>query len=926
MPSGALRFTMASRMTAPVTPQNAETPSQEVLVGAPRVQVLLTVVEGADLAAALAVVGRQIYQPEPEVVIVGAEGEAPEGYQSIATLEQAIREADQRTDYLWILHSDARPRPDALGALVSEMERNQASLGGSKLLVAGSRDQLESVGSATDVFGEPYSGLEEGEIDLQQYDVVREVAFVRSASMLVRRDLAQGLRGLDVLLPPIAAGLDFSQRSRLAGGRVISVPSSEVYHQGRCNEGLGGWREQAGRLRAMLTAYRPLTLLWVVPYDFLVSVIDSLANLLLLRWRPSARHLLSWLWNLYHLPSTVRLRLRNRRVRVAGDEELFRFQARGSVRLREIGSEISARVLGLFDEDQALTRGTRRVWAAPGIWGAVVGGLIAVFAARSLILLGVPDVGFTFPFEAPMVAVDRWVAGWNDSGLGSSAPVHPSTLLTAALSAVTWGSVGAARTLSTIALVMVGIVGIGRLGGRLGLRGPGRYLSGLVLVGGPGTAVLTGVGSWTGMAAAALLPWVVRAVLVADEDHRPKTVGDYGWAVLLSLPLAALSPVLMVVPVMVALVMPPSSLRRRRVGIGLVGLVSLVAAVPFVLGDPGWLLEGERRVMVVPTEVWAVLIGVAVTPIVFVGGRWRTVGTVGAVLSLAAMVALRFPIGGPGIEEALLVVASFGAALLIAAGLDVISMEPGRVLAVLTAGVVLAMSIGPLANGRYGLPSGEVNDRLGFSTALAGDADPGRILIASTERPDIPGEARPGPGFWYRVVDGSGMTSDEAWLPPPLQGDNRLESVLARIATGDELRPGELLAPFAIDWVVLDGPAFRLDDSLVGQLDLMPTPLVPGSRVFENLARSPLAHRDGDPWVRLGAGYTGEPGGTVRLAVNHVEGWRPAGSPDDWAVSVDGSEGVARYRGSSPQVWLSLATVAVLLASLALVGVGRRKR
>src|SRR5690606_40406632 len=106
--------------------------------------------------------------------------------------EAAIAATDSTVDYLWFLHSDARPRPDALAALVREVERNEASLGGSKLLVAGSRDELEEVGSATDVFGEPYSGLEEGEIDLQQYDVVREVAFVRSASMLARRDLAQG--------------------------------------------------------------------------------------------------------------------------------------------------------------------------------------------------------------------------------------------------------------------------------------------------------------------------------------------------------------------------------------------------------------------------------------------------------------------------------------------------------------------------------------------------------------------------------------------------------------------------------------------------------------------------------------------------------------------------------------------------------------
>ncbi|HEX9763348.1 MAG TPA: glycosyltransferase, partial [Acidimicrobiia bacterium] len=695
-------------MTAPSVPQAADTPEDQVVAPAPRVRVLLTIVEGADLAAALAVVGRQVYDPAPEVVIVGAAGEIPEGYLSAPALEKAINETDEKTDYLWILHSDARPRPDALSALVTEVGRNQASLGGSKLLVAGTRDELESVGSATDVFGEPYSGLEQGEIDLQQYDVVREVAFVRSASMLVRRDLAQGLRGLDDLLPPIAAGLDFSQRGRLAGGKVISIPSSEVYHQGRCNEGLGGWREQAGRLRAMLTAYRPLTLLWVVPYDFLVSIVDSLFNLLLLRWRPGARHLLSWAWNLYHLPSTLRLRHGFKPVRVAGDEELFRFQARGSVRLREIGSEIASRALSLFDDDQALARGTRRVWASPGIWGAMVGVAVATFAARSLIFSGMTDTGFSFPFETPLVAFDRWFAGWNDAGLGSASAVHPSTVVDAAVSALFLGAEGAARSVFTMALGVIGIAGMGRLGGRYGLRGPGRYLAGLVLLAGPGTAVLTERGSWTGLAAAAFLPWAVRAVLARAPEEKPPSIGEYGWVFLLGVSLAALSPLLVIIPLIVVLGSPPSVAQPRRLLLSLACLMAGVVAVPFLVGDPGWLLDPDRRLYALPDALWPVLVGVAALPLFLMEPKWRWLGIGGAILSLVCLLASRLPVGGPGVEEALLVTASFGAAFVVAAGLDAISLESWRLMAVVASAAILILSIGSLANGRYGLSAGDV--------------------------------------------------------------------------------------------------------------------------------------------------------------------------------------------------------------------------
>ena len=61
--------------------------------------------------------------------------------------------------------------------------------------------------------------------------------------------------GLDPELSLDAAGLDLSQRARLAGGRVIVVPSSEVFHPLDCPDHQPGWRQQAGRQRAMLIAY-----------------------------------------------------------------------------------------------------------------------------------------------------------------------------------------------------------------------------------------------------------------------------------------------------------------------------------------------------------------------------------------------------------------------------------------------------------------------------------------------------------------------------------------------------------------------------------------------------------------------------------------------------------------------------------------------
>ena len=903
------------------TPQVADAETPEEKLGAPRVRVLLTMVDDADLDAALAVVRRQAYEPAPEIVVVGGERD---GTVSAATLEEAIASTDATFEYLWLLHADARPRPDALAALVAEVERNQAALAGSKLLRAGSQDELESVGGATDVFGEPYSGIDVGEIDLEQYDVVREVAFVQSASMLVRRDIAQGLKGLDPLLPPVAAGLDFSQRTRLAGGRVITVPSSEVYHQDRCGDRSDGWREQAGRLRAMVTAYSPLTLLWLLPYDFLVSILDSLASLLLFRWRAPLIHIYSWSWNTFHLPSTISQRRRLRTVRSERDEELFRFQTKGSVRLRAIGEELSGRVLSVFDEDQALARGTRRIWSSPGIWGALLAVLIIVIGARSIIFSGMSNSGFSFPFEPPSVALKRWFGGWNDSGLGTGAAVHPSVGLTGLLSLVWFGAEGAARTFGTIVLVVLGVVGVGRLAGRVGVRGPGRYLAGVVLIAGPGTALLVERGSWPALAAASILPWAVRSAFVHPREEGRSLLARLGWALLLGTALAALSPVLVAVPLLVVVLWRLFGGQRARFGVSLAVLVGAVVAVPFLLGDPGWLTDVTRNFGTTTSIFWPVAVAIAAIPALIEQGEVRAMSFTGAVLALASLVVARGLPLGPGLEQAVLVTASFGTALVVAAALNSLSRNVFRVVAVLGGAALLVLSVPGVMNGRLGLPSGDVNDRLAFAATLAGPEGPGRILHVSVDRDLIPGEVRSGPGFWYRVLDGEGTTSQQAWLPEPLDGDRDLAEALDDITSGAELRPGERLASFAIDWIVLEGPANPLDDVLIAQLDLVPVPLDEESRVFENVSASPLAGTAELPWLTDGVDFAGPASSSpVPLALNFDPGWGPGAQRASWFVEVDGSEGVATYQASAVDRYLDMGALVVLAAGLALIALGR---
>ncbi|MGA7272628.1 MAG: glycosyltransferase, partial [Acidimicrobiia bacterium] len=485
------------------------------------VAVAVNVVAGIDPQPTLEAVARQAY-PTASVTLVGQDDSgAPSGLVMSADLEDVVASLSSDIDYVWILHGDAEPRPDALSALVDEAERHEASLAGSKLLVAGTRDTLEGVGSATDIFGEPYSGLDEGEVDLEQYDVVRDVAFVSSVSMLVRRDLLRGLHGLDSALAPVAAGLDLSQRVRIAGGRVMVVPSSEVFHRRRCGRGDGGWREQAGRLRAMLKIYTPVTLSWMIPFALVVGVLDSLGSLLKGRWRLGPRYMAAWAWNVAHLPSTIRARRVVSRVRQVRDEELFRYQVRGSVRLRQVGSELSNSALAAFEDDTALTKRASQIWNSAGAWGLVLALLVVLVGVRSVFLGPLPVVGHSVPLLADgRTALARFLGGWNSAGLGSDVPVHPGAGLLALIQLVLVDNPQLTRSVVTVIAFGSAVAGTARLAGRLRIGGPGAYLGGVAAVFGPAAALLAGGGRWLALLAIGVLPWALSTVLGERKPGR----------------------------------------------------------------------------------------------------------------------------------------------------------------------------------------------------------------------------------------------------------------------------------------------------------------------------------------------------------------------------------------------------------------------
>ena len=937
-------FHNGTLMSIPDHPHTTAAPTLSAVVAA-----AVIVRDASQLEVALDTVARQSYETASTLVVGGGEPVRTitrnRSLGWVPDMHGLMTHLPSETTHVWLVHDDAAPRKDALAALVEGAQRVDASVAGSKLLRADNPGMLESVGGATDAFLVPYSGLDTEEMDQEQYDVVRDVAFVFGASTLIRKDLLMGLGGTDPLLAPQAAGIDLSYRAHAAGGRVVVVPSSEVLHAGLCSEKTPLWREEAGRFRAMLKVYSPVTLGWTVPLGAVIALGYALIMTFLGRRRALVDVFLGWGWNLIHLPSTLAGRRRLRRSRVARDEELFRYQVRGSALLREVSDRLSSKVLWddrVGDRLAGLVERRRAFWHEPGLYAALVALVFLLMAGRSVLADGLPSAGLTLPLpESAWATLRSYAGGWNTTGLGSPVPLHPSIGATALVQLILVSNAHIAEIFLSVGAVGLGLVGAVRLLRRLEMGPMARYGGALGLVGGPATRILADSGDWPGLVAIGLAPWAVHLVLAPWPHGRKARIGYVARAALATGLLAAFAPVAVLLPLVVLLVRAIVSEDASWAAV-VRAIPATILAIPLLLPWLYWIsvdqLLREGNSQYFDPSLWAVA-GFAVALVLgLTFGDRRTVGLIGwgGALATGGSLLARATELGLGREPVVAgyVVAAVGTAIVVAAAIDLpsrfsdvrlVRMIGGRTAAlggfIVAAGVLLL-----IPSGRVGLPEDRFGAQLEFAAARAQDHGADRILIAGAAG-DLPGESRSANGFSYRLVSGEGAIFPEAWLPPPRSGDDALAAVLDRVAAGEELRPGQALAAFGVRWFVFTEPN-PLEVALESQLDLRQLPGLDYT-TFESEVFAPRAiGADGTAWRWDRPDYVGsnELEGPVYVAENHDDRWGGAGTPAVWANEVVPSGERIVFAGDGTNRTLALGAAGLLVALLALSILGSDRK
>ena len=503
-----------------------------------RVVVVDAAAEPADDVAQAA---RQTLAPlATDLSVAVVPGAATFGAAVLGALGDLENPIDVASEWLWLLHDDSAPEPGALEAMVRAVEHAPSvAVAGVKQRGWADRRLLE-VGVTTSRFGRRMTGIDEGEVDQGQHDGREDVLGVGLAGALVRRDVWDALGGTDPELGPFGDGLDLSRRARLAGHRVVVVPSAVVRHAQASYRGLRDGtadprRSFRARRRAQVHARlvgAPAVLLpFVVIGVVIAGVARALARLATHQAALAVAEIAAPVAALGHPGRLVRLRRRARLVEQVSRRSLRPLEATWREVLREQRDAHRSRVelsrgggapseLEL-SEIAALT-GRRRL-----ALGVLVAGLVAV----SVLVLGELTVrlvgggslvgGALLPARAGLGELVRAAtSGWVAGDLGAPGPADPLLAVLVPVAAVV-GVAGAVDLFFLGALVLAGLGAWFAAGAATRSVGV-RAWAALVWVAAPGLALGLDGGRLGAVVAHVALPWVAlgvaRAIGVQRQD------------------------------------------------------------------------------------------------------------------------------------------------------------------------------------------------------------------------------------------------------------------------------------------------------------------------------------------------------------------------------------------------------------------------
>ncbi|KUN98197.1 family 2 glycosyl transferase [Streptomyces caeruleatus] len=398
--------------------------------------------------------------------------------------------------WLWLLHDDCAPEPDALAQLLRVVE-NEYELGRDDVAVVGpklrgwyDRRQLLEVGVTIANSGRRWTGLDRREQDQGQHDHVRSVLSVSTAGMLVRRDVFEQLGGFDRRLPLMRDDVDLCWRATAAGHRVLVAPEAVVRHaeassrERRTVDCVGRTAasphkvDKAGAVYTLLVNTRTAVLPWVLLRLVLGTVLRTLAYLVG-KVPGQALDEIRGLVGTLLRPERIIAGRRRRGSPVIDKGELRALFPPPGATVRATVEQAASSLFGSSDPEVAAGAGRhggaiesgpggddadfleveqfarlKRVARKPGPVLFLVLLFVSLIACRALLGGGALAGGALLPAPADSGELwSRYVDAWHPVGAGGATSAPPYLAVVAMLASVLLGSTGLAVTVLLVCSV-----------------------------------------------------------------------------------------------------------------------------------------------------------------------------------------------------------------------------------------------------------------------------------------------------------------------------------------------------------------------------------------------------------------------------------------------------------------------------------------
>ena len=669
-----------------------------------------------------------------------------------ATLQQG-----ERAEWIWLLHDDCEPAPDALEQLLrGAAETRAAAVLGPKVKDWADHDVILEAGVTIDTVGRRITGIEPREVDQGQHDGDRDAMAVGSAGMLIRRDVWEQVGGFDTGMALFMEDIDFCWRAHSAGYRVRVITDAVVYHaqaSARNRRPIS-----VGRRHRLLDRRNSLvTLLGNLPAWPMLASLAGNAGVSLLRTlfflvakRPTAAldEIGAFASVVGHPVRLLKARKRRSQGRRPAYGRLRADLPRGKSlrRLAEFAVAATSRSAQLdtagshhatddpLDDDSLLidTGLAQRVLSSPSVLLVLALTVIAIVAERSLFGSGPLGGGGLVPAWGGASGLwQDYLQSFHPSGIGSSSSVPPYLAIVAVLATLLGG-----KPWLAVDVILLGCVPLAGISAFLAARRLTRLAT--VRVWGAATYALLPVatgavaGGRIGTAAAFVLLPVVGLLAGRMFSQPPRRARRAAWATGLVVALGAAFVPLLWGITLIATTVAALALRRGRPGT--LGNLAIVVLVPPVLLMP-WTLQVAARPSLFLLEAGLQPGGLASPDLparslmlLSPGGPglppvWVTAGL--AVAALAALLASRrrvLVMAGWGVAMlGLLVAIALRHASVRPAGQAVVTAWPGPALAVAAVGLLLAAVAAGDGLFRLGTPK---------ASGLRGLASPRRAGIA----------------------------------------------------------------------------------------------------------------------------------------------------------------------------------------------------